>query len=137
GTKDLKDKIMVSLKEYDPLTIKVVEEQLSKLAGEAFIKNNVEQGFKILPDTIMYIGQQWNDTAVQTTDISFEARSHYKLTDIKDDIAEIEVRSDINGIPNIPAIGYEVTPDLKGEQEGYLIVNTQTGMCREGKNINR
>lgn len=127
---------MASLSEYDPTTISTIKEQVSKLAGVEFIKNNIEESFRIIPDTGVYIGDTWQRTNTQPGNIPFQMTSKYTLTALKDSIAEIEVESTVEKVTNIKhqnSLPNNTVTELNGKMEGFIQINKQTGVVEKNK----
>lgn len=129
GSKQISDKILTALNAQDANTRKTVEQQISKLVGESFIKNNLEQGFKIFPDTAVYEGDSWQQKTSQTGEIKFDAITTYTLESVKKDVAHITSETTIDNPSNTSNVmGYEVMSNMKGTQKGYFETDVKTGM---------
>jgi hypothetical protein len=135
GSKEISDKIMANMKMDDLKTKQLAQNLINKLTGEGFIQNNLKEGFRLFPDTAVYVGDSWNRTGVQNGEISFEATSTYTLAALTDKIATIEVAGQISSIKNATTkvMGQDVTTDLTGEQTSTFKTDTKTGMLLYGK----
>ena len=101
----------------------------------AFVKTNLEQSFKLLPDTTLFIGNSWKSLSKQNDDISFETNSIYSLTAIDDGIVDVQVSGKIGNNKTISSniMGNNVTTDLNGEQTGTIKIDQATGILIESK----
>ncbi len=136
GSKEISDKIMASMKTDDLKTKQLAQNLINKLTGEGFIQNNLKEGFKLFPDTAVYVGDSWNRTGVQSSaEISFEAVSKYTMASFTDNIATIEIDGQISSVKNAPTkiMGQDVNTDLTGEQSSSFKIDTKTGMLVYGK----
>ncbi len=134
GTKEIADKILVLLNTQDTYSNKRIQDQISKLVGDAFVRNNLEQGFKLFPDSALHIGDSWSGQEVHESDIRFEALTTYTLTSVKDGIAHIEAESNISSVQNNSALmGYNMTSDLTGSQTGEYETDLATGTLLSSK----
>ncbi|MDX2048319.1 MAG: DUF6263 family protein [Chitinophagaceae bacterium] len=134
GTKEIAEKILASLNIRDEYGRKQVQDQLSKLVGEAFVKNNLEEGFKLLPDTAVSPGDSWSGKTVQSADIKFEALTTYTLVAVTKGIASINAESVLSSAENSASVlGYNVASSLKGKQTGEYKADAETGMLLSSK----
>lgn len=135
GCKEISDKILASLSEYDQALKSTIQEQVSRLVNEDFIRNNIQESFKLIPDTGVYVGTTWNRKATQTGEISYLSDCNYILTSLEDTLAEIDVEASVKGIPGKTQMpkNPEVKTNLNGKQEGKLFVNRHTGILEKSK----
>lgn len=130
GSKEIADKVVASMQTFDPQIRKTLQEQVSQLIGETFIKNNLEQGFKLFPDTTISVGDSWTRKDVQSAGISYNALTTYTLESLNDTIAQIDTESEISTGEGTASniMGLSVITDLKGEQTGSIKVYTTSGI---------
>lgn len=133
GDKVITDKVMAGISEYpvDAASRKTIEEQLSQLVGENFVKNNIEQSLSFLKKSAVAVGESWYDTTVQTADVAFNTITKFTLDEVSSDgVAEIRLQSRLKSIAPTVSNGLpsEATPNLSGEQSGWLKVDTRSGM---------
>jgi hypothetical protein len=134
GSKEISDKILAAMAAQDEDTKRFVHEQIPKLAGESFVKNNLQQVFKLFPDSTVKVGDTWSRTLSQSQDIKFDANTTYTLSSVDDGIAEIESESEIGNIKSTNAImGHEVSSNLTGRQTGNFKADISTGMLLRGE----
>lgn len=135
GNKEISGKVMASLINGDINFKNKVQELLSQLVGDDFIKNNLQQNFKVFPDTALYIGDSWTRKSSNEAGINFEANTKYVFSSVEDGVADVEVEGIIgNGKPTTTNLmGKDVTTNLKGDQSGILHIDEKTGMVLTGK----
>lgn len=135
GSAAISDKIMASMVTEEPKMKQLVQQLVSKLTGDGFIQDNLKEGFKILPDTGVYIGDSWKKKVTQSAEINVEAASTYTLASVNNNIATIEVEGQIISGKNAPLniMGQQVTTNLSGEQTGRFKTDITTGMLQFGK----
>lgn len=143
GSKEITDKVLAAVSNYDAQTKNKVQEQLSRLIGEEFIKSNFAEMFKLLPDTAITIGQSWRKRDVQNAQLSFELNTTYTLKSINDSIAHITAKSEIAKVTStknatLPA---QATTELDGTQDGYydldlksmIVIKSESSLHIQGK----
>ncbi len=135
GQKEIYDKILADLGGLDDASRVILQTQLSKLAGDEFVKNNVGRLFKLFPDTAVQVGDAWSSSEQQTTDLKFLIDTKNTLSSVNNGLAEVETESTITSDKNSSGtvMGYGVASNLKGEQTGTFAVDTATGMLMKGK----
>lgn len=129
GTKEITEKISTALNTQDPSTIQIVQDQMSKLVGETFVHNNLEQGFKLFPDSTLTVGESWSRKTKQSSDITLNATTVYTLKSVADNIAKINGEGTIYSKENAALVmGCKVATNLKGTQTSNFKIDTYTGM---------
>lgn len=129
GYKELGDKIMAGINAPDVSSRIAMQQKLDRVIGEGLIKKNIEQLFKLFPDSTLQIGDTWTIQSKQKGEIDFNVATTYTLKDIDDGIAIIESEGEMSndkGAANI--MDQAVTGDLRGSQHGKFEVDAQTGM---------
>ena len=88
-----------------------------------------------MPDSGLFEGRSWNKNNTQSGDMKFDMNSKYTITSLEDDLAEISVRGKINNSKNTTTkfMGYDVTSDLNGDQEGEFKVSMIYGLLLYSK----
>jgi hypothetical protein len=130
GYKEVGDKIMAGFAPEDVNSRKMAEAQWEKTIGEELVKKNMDQLFKIFPDSAVHLGDTWNLTSRQEGELSMIVKGHYKLKAINSEIALIESEGKItstNTMPDASGIGNTVST-LDGDQQGQFEMETKTGM---------
>jgi hypothetical protein len=133
GYKELTEKIMNGITLQNEADRQTMYKQLQEMFGEKFIKNNMEQGFGVLPDTAVYVGDSWTKKLTQLAGIKLKVNSTYKLASLKDNIAGIDATADINDADsNVNLMGYQANVNLQGSEEGSYKADMNTGMLISG-----
>jgi len=130
GYKELGEKIIANFNPNDENAKQIARQQWEKTIGQGIVKKNMDDLFKIFPDSAVHIGDTWRVTYQQSNDIPLKIKTSYTLKDINDNIAIIEsegvIYSDSTSTEFLSYNGASI--DLKGKQEGQYEVDTQTGM---------
>jgi hypothetical protein len=131
GFKEIGDKIIAAFPGTDENTKLGIRSQLNKTIGEALVKKNMDQQFKIFPDSPVHIGDTWKLATKEEGEISYAITNIFTLKAINNDIAIIESHGTVtteNVTSNIAGLNNNAVSDLKGEQEGEYEMETKTGM---------
>lgn len=135
GNTEISGKILAAMGSEDAYTKRKIEEQISKLVGETFVKNNIEQGFKLFPDdTSIMIGDSWSRTMLQSSDLKLDAVTNYTLVSVSDDVAKLESNAKIqthNSTADM--MGYQVLTNLKGTETGEFETEISSGFVLRSK----
>ncbi|HMG69206.1 MAG TPA: DUF6263 family protein [Chitinophagaceae bacterium] len=132
GYKELEDKIFSELNFNDDATKAQARGMWENAVGNGIIKNNMEELFRIFPDSSVHIGDSWKLNSLQN---GFTVKNIYKLKAINDDLALIEsegVISSDSSLTNSPGLG-GIPAELKGDQQGEYEMETKTGMLVSAK----
>jgi uncharacterized protein DUF6263 len=106
-----------------------VQQQWQIAVEQGMIKKNMEQLFKMFPDSAVHIGDKWKLFSTENADINFMVKNFYILKSIKDGIADIESEGEIaSDTVSAVLMGTDVIADLKGRQEGSYSMDIKTGM---------
>jgi len=129
GYNELSDQILSTLPPNDINARQIVHARLDKLIGGEMVQRNLDQMFKIFPDSAVRIGDKWKINNQQKGEFSFETKSSFRLKDITNEVALITSETDISS-DNTPVsvMGYNAVPVLKGTQQGKYEIETKTGM---------
>jgi uncharacterized protein DUF6263 len=133
GYKELTDKVMNGIALQNEADRRSMHDQMEEMFGEKFIRNNMEQGFGVLPDTAVYVGDSWTKKLTQLADIKLKINSTYTLASLKDNVAGIDATADINDTDsNVTLMGYQANVNLQGNEEGSYKADVNTGMLISG-----
>jgi hypothetical protein len=103
--------------------------QWRQLVEQGIIHKNMEQLFRLFPDSAVHVGDKWKIFSRETDDLTFDVKSFFTLKSIEDGLAKIETRGEIaTDTAATGVMGMSVVPDLKGTQEGGYIIDIRTGM---------
>lgn len=108
--------------------------QWKDVVEQGIIKKNMDQMFSIFPDSAVHVGDKWQLSSTEKTDLNFTVKSSYILKSISDGVANITCEGEIvTDSSSTTMMGYDVLPDLKGTQDGEYAMDIKTGMllsCR-------
>jgi len=140
GYKEMGEKMLAAFAPDDINGKAIAQSQWEKLIAKGMVKNNIEQLFKIFPDSAVHIGDTWRLSSKQEGEIPIIVKSTYTLKTINDDIAIIEAKGDISTDNNATSmlIPGGTATELGGEQQAEFEMETKTGMlisCRIKTNI--
>lgn len=134
GYKELTDSLLTSLKVNDINIRQTIQQQISGLIGVELIKSNMEQNFVVYPDSAIEVGYKWQKQTSQSAQINFILNNNYTFDDVKDKVAYLSTKADINTENNVVAImNMNVTSNLKGKQKASYKVDVNSGLMMEGK----
>ena len=129
GYKELGDKIMASFAKDDIQGKAMAQKQWEGMMRQQLVDNNLGQLFKIFPDSLVHVGDQWKITTQQKEHFNLKVDNTYILEEIDDKIASIRVTGKIQSDNNSASLsGYQIATDLSGEQKGEYKVDLATGM---------
>jgi len=133
--KEIADKILTAARINDPYIKRVFNEQMSQLAGEDFVKNTIQQTFKLFPDSAVYIGDSWVLKNQWPGLIKSDGLTEYTLKAIENGLATIDARAQSSSGSDVPTniMGYDVQPDIKVRQEARFQTDVSTGMLLSGQ----
>lgn len=130
GYKELGDQFLANVAVDDEDQKNLLKAQWEKTIGNGLVKQNLEQLFKIFPDSSVHLKDTWKLKTNQESGIGLDANSIFTLKAINSDVAIIEVEGDIssdNTAANLLGLN-DASVNLKGSQEGEYEIETKTGM---------
>lgn len=129
GYKELRDKLLAGFVSNDTYSKSIAQNQWDQLLGEGMIKNNMDQLFKIFPDSAVHLGDKWKLNSKQSGEFPLNVTSFFKLDDINDGVVTIKTKGELISDSTISNfMGNQVMADLKGKQEGEYKMDIKTGM---------
>lgn len=129
GYKELSSQLMANLDTTDVNVKQIAQGQLDKIIGFQLVQKNLEQLFKIFPDSAIHVGNKWKINATQNGDFNLIVKSVFHLDDIDNDMGYVRSESEIEGDhTSLAMMGYSVVPNLKGSQTATYAVEAKTGM---------
>ena len=129
GYKEMVAKIIAGMNNNDIYAKNIAQSKWEKLIEEGMIKKNMNQLFKIFPDSALHVGDKWKINSTQNSEINLNANTSYTLKEINDGIAIIDSEADITSDSSSSNyFGYEVTTDLNGEGKGEYDMEVRTGI---------
>jgi len=133
GAKEIADKLLTGLNTQDAYVKEMMQQQMGKLIGDDFIKNNLAHEFKLFPDTAVYVGDSWRRKNVESGIMQFDAPTTYTFTAVKGNTAEVETESEFSNNNTTTVMGIQTVAKMEGKQEGHFETDTQTGLLMKGK----
>jgi hypothetical protein len=120
---------MSQLAKGDASALQIVNSAVKQYVNEGFFKQMAEQSFKIYPNKILRVGDEWTQNVPISSDIKSNTVNTYKLKSVKNGIATISYRADID-LDEQPLTmqGYSFLASLKGEQFGECEIEINSGM---------
>ncbi len=131
GYRELADKIMAGTSEMDGATRATIQKRLEQTIMDGIIKKNMDQLFKVFPDSAVHIGDTWKLSSTEKESIPVHVTASYAIKDISGGIALIQSEGEIVSDSSMTQVmGYQVMINLKGSQEGEYEMETATGMLQ-------
>lgn len=129
GYETMKEKLLASFNANDTYSKNVAEKQWDKNIKEGLIRKNMEQLFRIFPDSAVHVGDKWRMTTDEQDEVKMTIKSVFTLEDINDGVATIRSSGDITSANSTGnEMGYDFTVNLNGKQTGEFEVKTATGL---------
>lgn len=129
GYRQLSSQLMAGLDTSDVNVKQVAQAQLDKMIGSQIIQKNLDQLFKIFPDSAIHVGDKWKMNVAQKGDFTLNVESEFHLEDINSEIAFVRSESEIeDDHAPLAMMGYTVIPNLKGTQKASYEIEAATGM---------
>lgn len=129
GYNELGEKIVSGFDPKDTYGKAMARQQWDQLVGNQMVSGNLDQLFKIFPDSVVHVGDRWTLTARHQAQVVLNVTSTYTLETIEGDVAVISVKSTTSSDKAASTqTGYNAVADLQGTQEGEYKVNLKTGM---------
>jgi len=138
---------MISLNGYDSIKAKVLavfspgDVYMKQAAGkqwdqrikESLIRGNMDQFFRIFPDSAVHVGDRWKLNNTQNDQIALTSQGSYQLKSIEDGTAVIHSEGRITADSAKGEMnGYQVASNLKGDQQGEFDMEAASGMLLRG-----
>ncbi len=124
ASKILSEATSISLRDKEK-----VQQQWQTVIEKGMIKKNMDQLFKMFPDSAVHIGDRWRMTSGDEAGISFAIKNVYTLRSIKDGVADIQSQGEVTSDKTSTLLmGYDVVADLTGQQQGAYSMDIRTGM---------
>lgn len=134
GYKELGEKVIGEFDANDEYGKKMARAQWEQMVGQGLIKKNIDQLFKMFPDSAIRVGDKWKIQSEKEGELGLEAQTSYQLKAINNDIALIhsEGKLESSGTQTNLA-GLQAMADLKGTQDGEYKIETKTGMLLQSQ----
>jgi len=129
GYEAIKEKIMAGFRSDDTYSKTIAEQQWDQRIKAGLIQKNMEQLFRIFPDSAVHVGDKWRLKTEEHNEVNLRINSEYTLKSIHDGVAVIRSEGEISSEDSTGnAMGYNFAMSLKGRQEGQFEVQMATGM---------
>jgi hypothetical protein len=129
GYQDITDKILSSVITNNLEDKLKAQTRWQQMIEQGFIKKNIDQLFKIFPDSAIHIGDKWKSFSSEKSEVSFNVKRFFTLKAINDGVADVESEGEITSDSAVSnAAGQQAVSDLKGKQQGIYLVDIKTGM---------
>jgi hypothetical protein len=129
GLREVINSFMSQYNNVDANTKKAVQEKWDNMVGGSLVAGNMEELFRIFPDSGVHIGDKWKLSSKRKSEFSLIQRNNYNLNAIRDGVAFIESEGEISSDSTTTnMMGYEVASKLKGNQRGEYRMEIKTGM---------
>lgn len=138
GIQEMLDRIFDSVEVPNEAMREGLKAQMSRMVGEGGSKAMMGQIFGMLPSGPVAVGESWTKTVEITSVVPMKADTRYTLKSVSGNTAVIEVHSEFDtgaggeGMKMGPAT---VRMDLKGEQDGTVEVDLETGLVKGGSSV--
>lgn len=129
GYEEIAENLINEMQITNPVERQQLQLQLASIAGEGFIKNNLEQSFSFFPNSPLHVGESWQKNISATSELGLNVPLVYKLTSVDNNKAIIKSECDINTEDEeINIMGNKARASLKGFENGEIKLDIQTGM---------
>ncbi len=115
----------------DSLEMEVYDEQTKKMFSKEQLNSMMGIMFQVYPDKPVKVGESWEREALTgMAGLKMNMKNRYKLLEVKDNIATIQLRSSYKGKGKIEQTGMELEMDMDGEQKGTITIDLRTGYLK-------
>jgi hypothetical protein len=128
GLKEMEDGLMAQFSSVSSYDKNAMKGKWDKLISEELVGRNMDQLFRIFPDSSVHIGDKWQRDSRQKGEIGVTTRNTYTLQAIRDGVAYIDSEGTITSDSVTNYMGYDVTTNLKGQQRAEYQLEMRTGM---------
>jgi hypothetical protein len=130
GYKEMTDRLVASLGTHDQNVQNIARSRLEKTVGSQIMKKNMDQLFRVFPDSAVHIGDHWKLSYTETADLNLKVNTTFTLKKIEDGTAYIACHGEITSDSSATNLmgTTNATANLKGIQEGEYEMDAHTGM---------
>jgi hypothetical protein len=135
GYDEIGDKILKAFPATDAATKAAIINQWSQTLGESLVKKNLDQLFKIFPDSAVHLNDNWNLTTKEKGEFNLDIFNDFTLKSINTDLALVQSEGKIKTSNSaVGMFGFSnAVANLNGKQEGEFEMETKTGMLHSCK----
>ena len=128
------EKFIQSFTATDELQKVEMKKQWDQVIGKSFIRGNMDQLFKMFPDSAVHVGDKWKLDTDAVNELNLKIKTIYELKDIDEDITTLESEGILaNEKVQGNLMGYDVTANLSGKITGEYEHETKTGMLLKSR----
>lgn len=133
GYKEIANKILAKIDIPTEADRQKMQQQLYDMLGEGFVKNNLQEGFGIFPDTAVYVGDSWSKKSTQVNIMQLDVNTTYTLAEVEENVATVKSSAQVagNGISGAGVLNNQPAGSLNGKGSGSYKINMQTGMLTQ------
>ncbi|MES1225220.1 MAG: DUF6263 family protein, partial [Bacteroidota bacterium] len=129
GYRDAVNKMLSEMNTVDLNTKEAMQKQWQQLVEQKLVKTNVDQLFRIFPDSAVHVGDKWKLISKEAGDIAYFSKNFYTLKSVSDGIATIESDGEImSDSTKTNYMNFEINSNFTGTQKGEYEVDIKTGM---------
>lgn len=129
GYQELNNQLIASLETSTFQEVEQVQSQWQRFIEEGLVKKNVDQLFKIFPDSAVRVGEKWKLTVKEAGELGLNVQNFYKLIEITDGVAIIESDGELStGNSDVKLMGPGSSIDVSGKQRSRYELDMETGM---------
>ena len=134
GYDEMGEKFIQSFTATDELQKVEMKKQWDQVIGKSFIRGNMDQLFKMFPDSAVHVGDKWKLDTDAVNELNLKIKTIYELKDIDEDITTLESEGILaNEKVQGNLMGYDVTANLSGKITGEYEHETKTGMLLKSR----
>jgi hypothetical protein len=131
GYQQIANQFLSQIDGMDPNAKIAAQRQWQQLIEKSIVKKNLQKLFNIFPDSSIHIGDRWKMEYKEEGDINFLVKDFFTLKTVEDGKAIVESAGHISTDSAASSImGYQLNPNLKGEQKGEYEIDLKSGMMK-------
>lgn len=129
GYKELGEKLLAGFGASDTYGRAMAQKQWDYAIRQQLVDNNLEQIFRIFPDSLVHVGDQWKMETKHKEQIPLKLLNTYTLEFMEDSVTTVSVHGEVQAEKeNAVVSATPVAADLSGTLKGEYKINMKTGM---------
>ncbi|MBX9782480.1 MAG: hypothetical protein K2X48_04215 [Chitinophagaceae bacterium] len=134
GFNELTEKVFSRISFPDAATKSFSREVWNKTIESGLVKQNIDQFFRIFPDSTVQLHQKWQVESNQSGEVGLKIKTTYFLKAITNEYVYIDANSQIVSDSSGNNMNhFNVSSQLKGDQSGEYVLEIRTGMLVSAK----
>ena len=128
------DYIMKDLDSIKSQMAQMIKGRAKTMADPSSIQSSIESILAYLPGKKVSKGDSWDLTLdMNSGGMMYQTKSHYKLNELKGDVADIDFESTIDPADSGPVEidGNQITNNIRGTSKSNMTIDTGSGMLIE------